>query len=116
KASAKSTSAAPTGANELDVNFDPHTGVIGSAFWVRDGKSLGPIVTLPLRATGCLFRTKGSGNPSPLAPPEGATGFHVVFDPATGTIKKAQWFRVGNLLATVPVSAGQTAIALEAGG
>ena len=116
KASAKSTANAPAGANELDVNFDPHTGVIASAFWVHDGKSLGPIATLPPRATGFLFRTKGSGSPSPLTPPNGATGLHVVWDPAKGTIVKAQWFRVGSFLASIPVSFGQTAIALEAGG
>jgi len=116
KASAKSTANAPAGANELDVNFDPHTGVIASASWLRDGKAIGPVTTLPARATGCLFRTKGSSSPSPLTPPNGATGLHVVWDPAKGTIVKAQWFRVGSFLASIPVSFGQTAIALEAGG
>jgi hypothetical protein len=113
---ARSAADAPAGADELAINFDPHTGVIGSAFWVRAGKSLGPITTLPPRSTGCVFRTKGGGNPAPLEPPNGATGFHVFFDPAKGTIVKAEWVRVGNLLATIPIAAGQTAIALQAGG
>src|SRR5207302_635584 len=28
---------APIGADELELDIDPHTGVIGSAFWVRGG-------------------------------------------------------------------------------
>ena len=112
----KSASNAPGGADELDVNFDPHTGVIGTAFWVADRKSLGPVTTVPPRATGFVFTTKGAAGPTPLVPPAGATGFHVVWDPTTGAIKKASWYRVGSLLAAIPVSAGQTAIAVQGGG
>jgi len=108
--------AAPGGATELDVNFDPHTGVIGSAFWIRAGRALGPVAALPTRATGFLFLAKGSLRPPPLEPPAGATGIHVFWDPVSGAITKAAWYRVGTMLAAIPVATGQTAIATLGGG
>jgi hypothetical protein len=112
----KTAANAPGGADELDVNFDPHTGVIASAFWLHAGKALGPVTTVPARASGFLFLTRGSTSPSPLTPPAGATGIHVVWDPTSGTIKKAAWYRVGSLLASITLSATQTAIAMRGGG
>jgi hypothetical protein len=113
---AKSTSNAPSGANELDVNFDPHTGVIGNAVWVGNGKALGPVTTVPLRASGFVFTTNGASGPTPLVPPAGATGIHVVWDPTTGVIKQASWYRVGSPLAVIPIPAGQTAMGFQGGG
>jgi hypothetical protein len=104
--------AAPGGADELSVNFDPHTGLIGSAFWRRDGKALGPVASLPPRATGFVLATKGSRSSTPVVPPPGATGLHVRWDVETGVIEKAAWYRVGRLLARIPLAAEQTALAM----
>jgi hypothetical protein len=103
---------APGGANDLDVNFDPHTGVLGSAFWLR-GSPLDRVTPMPPRATGFVFTTKGGASPAPLAPPAGATGIHVEWDPVTGKLKKAAWYRVGSLLAVIPLARGQTALAVS---
>ena len=103
---------APGGANELDANFDPHTWVIGSAFWLR-GSPLGKVTPLPPRATGFVFTTKGGASPAPLAPPAGATGIHVEWNPITGKLTKASWNRVGTLLAVIPLAAGQSALAVS---
>jgi hypothetical protein len=113
---ARGPASAPDGANEFEANFDPHTGVIASAFWIRDRKSLGPVPALPGQATGFVFLTKGSGDAPPLTPPAGATGIHVVWDLSRGVIEQAAWYRVGRLLAVTPVSSGQTALAMRGAG
>jgi hypothetical protein len=104
---------APTGADGLDVNMLPATGVITSAFWTHGGHSLGPL-TVPAGATGLVFQTGGAAPPAPLTRPADATDFHVTWS-AGGTITTARWTRVGTLLATIPVSAGQTSIAFTQG-
>ena len=104
---------APTGADGLDVNMLPATGVITSAFWIRGGHALGPL-TVPAGATGLSFQTGGGAAAAPLARPADATDFHVTWN-ASGTITAARWTRVGTLLATIPVSAGQTSIAFTQG-
>jgi hypothetical protein len=111
-----SAAKAPGGADELEVNFDPHSYVIASAFWLAGGRPLGRVATVPLRSTGFLLVTKGAGAAAALAPPAGATGIHVVWDPTTGAIKAAAWIRVGHLLAQIPVSAGQTTIGMRGAG
>jgi hypothetical protein len=110
---AKASAAAPGGANELDVNFDPHTGVIASAFWLR-GSPLGRITPLPPRANGFVLTTMDGSSVAPLTPPAGATGIHVEWEPVTGRLVKASWFRVGNLLADIPLAVGQSALAVGA--
>src|SRR5205814_7784736 len=80
KLAAKTAANARGGADELDVNFDPHTGVIASAFWLHSGRALGPVTTVPARGRGFVFLTRGSTSPTPLIPPAGATGIHVVWD------------------------------------
>jgi hypothetical protein len=51
---------------------------------------------------------------TPLTRPPEATDFHVFWD-ATGVITSAQWTRVGTLLAAIPVTSGQHAIAFTNG-
>jgi hypothetical protein len=103
--------AAPQTANDLEVNLDPHTGVIANGHWTKDGKSLGP-VTVPSGADGLVFAAApGAGPGTPVARPPGATGFHVFWN-ATGVLTSAVWTRVGKTLATIPLTAGQKAIAI----
>jgi hypothetical protein len=107
--------AAPTTANDLEANIDPHSGAIANAYWTKAGKSLGP-VSLPGAANGLVFRTSPSAIPGPAVPrPAAATGFHVFWNTA-GAITSATWTRVGKPLATIPVASGQQAIAFTSGG
>jgi hypothetical protein len=113
QAIASSGVSAPVGANGLEVNIAPATGVIGSAFWIRDGHSLGPM-TVPSGATGLAFQTKPGAASPPIVRPTGGTDFHVVWN-ASDVITSAWWTRVGKMLAQIPVAAGQTAIAMTQG-
>jgi len=102
---------APIGADEIELNMVPATGVIASAFWIRSGKSLGPM-TVPSGATGAVFQTKSGGAaPTPLIRPRVGTDFHVKWS-SSGMITSAWWTRVGKLLAQIPVTAGETSIAM----
>jgi hypothetical protein len=104
---------APIGADELEVNIAPATGVIGSAFWIRGGKALAKM-TIPDGVTGLLFQTKVGGTASdPIIRPHAGTDFHVRWNGA-GAITSA-WTRVGKLLAQIPVTSGQTSIAMSQG-
>ncbi len=105
---------APIGADEIEVNIAPATGVIGSAFWIRAGKAMGPM-TFPPGATGLAFSTTpGGAAPTPLVRPRVGTDFHVKWS-SSGGITSAWWTRVGKLLAQIPVTAGQTSIAMTQG-
>jgi len=104
---------APIGANGLEVNIVPATGVIGSAFWIRDGHSLGPM-TVPPGADGVAFQTTAGAAPTPITRPAGGTDFHVVWS-SSGAITSAWWTRVGKLLAQIPVTSGETSIAMTQG-
>jgi hypothetical protein len=105
---------APIGADEIELNMVPATGVIASAFWIRSRKSLGPM-TVPSGATGAVFQTKSGGAaPTPLIRPRVGTDFHVKWT-SSGTITSAWWTRVGKLLAQIPVTAGETSIAMTQG-
>jgi hypothetical protein len=105
---------APLGADELEVNIAPATGVIGSAFWIRAGKSLGPM-PVPSGATGLAFQAKpGGAEPTPIVRPHAGTDFHVKWS-SSGTIASAWWTRVGKLLEQIPITAGQTSIAMTQG-
>jgi FecR-like protein len=106
--------AAPSGANDIEANMDPHTGVIANAYWTQGGHSLGPIV-VPARATGLVFATAAGASPgTPLTRPKAATDFHVLWN-QNGVITSAYWTSVGRLLATIPVASGQKAIAFTNG-
>lgn len=109
----KAAVSAPVGANGIEVNIAPTTGVIGSAFWIRDVHSLGPL-TVAAGATGLVFQTKAGAAPAPILRPKEGTNFHVVWN-AVGMITSAWWARVGTVLAQIPVAAGQTAIAMTQG-
>jgi hypothetical protein len=105
---------APAGADELELDIDPHTGVIGSAFWVRGGKSLGKM-QLPSGATGAVFETQSGGSPpTPIVRPAEGTDFHVRWN-GSDTISSAWWTRVGKVLAQIPVVGGQTTIGMTQG-
>lgn len=101
---------APIGADELELDMVPATGVIAKGYWIRGGKSLGPM-TVPAGATGALFQTKSGAAPTALVRPRVGTEFHVKFS-SSGTISSAWWTRVGKLLAQIPVTAGETSIAM----
>jgi hypothetical protein len=106
--------AAPAAANDVEANMDPRTGVVANAYWTQGGHSLGPIA-VPAGATGLAFSTASGSSPgTPLARPKAATGFHVFWNPS-GVIISASWTSVGKLLATIPVSSGQKAIAFTNG-
>ena len=108
------TASAPIGADELELDIVPATGVIAKAYWVRDGKSLGPM-TVPQGATGASFSTtSGGAAPTPIIRPRAGTDFHVRWT-SSGTITSAWWTRVGQVLAQIPVTAGQTSIAMTQG-
>jgi hypothetical protein len=113
-AAAGSPISAPIGADELEVNIAPASGVIGSGFWIRGGKALAKM-TIPDGMTGLLFQTKSGGvAPEPIVRPRAGTDFHVKWNSA-GVITSAWWTRVGKLLATIPVTPGQTSIAMTQG-
>jgi hypothetical protein len=105
--------AAPAGANDLEANMNPHTGVIANAFWTKGGHALGP-VKVPAGATGLVLRTSPTASPGTLlARPPVATAFHVFWAPS-GPLTSATWIRVGKVLTTIPV-AGRRAIAFTNG-
>ena len=105
---------APLGADEIELNMLPATGVIGSAFWIRGGKALGPI-PVPTGATGAVFLTKSGGDPpTPITRPRVGTDFHVKWN-GSGVITSAWWTRVGKFLAAIPITSGQTSIAFTQG-
>lgn len=102
---------APIGTDELELNINPRTGVINSAFWIRGGKSLGKM-PLPSGATGAVFETRSGGSPpTPIVRPAVGTDFHVRWN-GSATITSAWWTRVGKVLAQIQVVAGQTTIGM----
>jgi len=104
----------PIGADELELDIVPATGVVAKAYWIRAGKSLGPM-TVPAGATGAVFSTSSGGaDRPPLVRPRAGTDFHVKWN-ASGTITSAWWGRVGKLLASIPLGRGQTSIAMTQG-
>jgi hypothetical protein len=108
------SASAPIGADELELDMIPATGIVAKAYWIRGGKSLGPM-TVPAGATGAAFATSSGGTPStPLVRPRVGTDFHVKWN-ASGAITAAWWTRVGKLLAQVPVTSGETSIAMTQG-
>jgi hypothetical protein len=105
---------APIGADELELDMVPATGIVAKAYWVRGGKSLGPMA-VPTGATGAAFAAAAGGTPpTPLVRPRAGTDFHVKWN-ASGTITSAWWTRVGKLLAQIPVTSGETSIAMTQG-
>jgi hypothetical protein len=105
---------APIGADEIELDMTPATGIVVKAYWIRGGKSLGPM-NVPSGATGVVFQTKSGGAaPTPLIRPRVGTDFHVKWS-SSGTITSAWWTRVGKLLAQIPVTAGETSIAMTQG-
>lgn len=105
---------APLGADEIELDMVPATGVVVKAYWIRGGKSLGPM-TVPTGATGAVFQTKSGGAaPTAIIRPRVGTDFHVKWS-SSGTITSAWWTRVGKLLAQIPVTAGETSIAMTQG-
>jgi hypothetical protein len=105
---------APIGADELELDMVPATGIVAKAYWIRGGKSVGPM-TVPAGATGVVFATSSGGTPpTPLVRPRVGTDFHVKWNDA-GTITSAWWTRVGKLLAQIPVTSGETSIAMTQG-
>jgi hypothetical protein len=105
---------APIGADEIEVNITPATGVIGSAFWIRNGKALAKM-TIPDGATGLVFTTApGGAAPTPIIRPRAGTDFHVKWG-SSGALTSAWWTRVGKLLAQIPLTSGQTSIAMTQG-
>jgi hypothetical protein len=103
---------APIGADELELDIVPASGVIAKGFWIRGGKSLGPMV-VPAGATAASFSTASGGSaPTPIDRPRAGTEFHVKFT-SSGTIASAWWTRVGKLLAQIPVASGETSIAMQ---
>jgi hypothetical protein len=101
---------APIGADELELDIVPATGLIAKGYWIRAGKSLGPMA-VPAGATGALFQTEAGTAPTALIRPRAGTEFHVKFT-SSGTITSAWWTRVGKLLAQIPVTSGQTSISM----
>jgi hypothetical protein len=108
------SASAPIGADELELDMIPATGIVAKAYWIRGGKSLGPM-PVPAGATGAAFATSSGGTPStPLVRPRVGTDFHVKWN-ASGAITAAWWTRVGKLLAQIPVTSGGTSIAMTQG-
>jgi hypothetical protein len=102
---------APIGADEIELDMVPATGAVVKAYWIRSGKSLGPM-TVPAGATGAEFDGKPGGTPpTPIDRPRAGTDFHVKWN-ASGVITSAWWSRVGKLLAQIPVTSGETSIAM----
>ena len=111
---AMGTASAPIGADELELDIVPATGVIAKAYWIRGGKSLGPM-SVPTGATGSSFATKtGAAVPTPIIRPRVGTDFHVKWN-ASGSITSAWWTRVGKVLAQIPITSGETSIAMTQG-
>jgi hypothetical protein len=105
---------APIGADELELDIVPATGEITKGYWVRGGKAMGPM-TVPSGATGAVFSTSSSGaGPTPIIRPRAGTDFHVKWN-SSGVITSAWWSRVGKLLAQIPVTSGETSIAMTQG-
>ncbi|MGH2971607.1 MAG: hypothetical protein ACRDLE_05670 [Gaiellaceae bacterium] len=105
---------APLGADEIELDIVPATGVITKAYWIRGGKAQGSI-TVPAGATGAAFATSAGGAaPTPIIRPRAGTDFHVKWN-ASGVITSAWWTRVGKLLAQIPVTSGETSIAMSQG-
>jgi hypothetical protein len=108
------SASAPLGADEIELDMVPATGVIAKAYWIRGGKSLGPM-TVPTGATGASFATSSGGTaPTPIIRPRAGTDFHVKWN-SSGVITSAWWSRVGKLLAQIPVTSGETSIAMTQG-
>ena len=106
---------APTGADGLIMNMDPHTGVLANGSWTSGGKAVGALGGVPAGATGALFTTSAGANPgTPIVRPPAATSFHVTWN-TSGVITSAAWFSVGKPLATIPLASGQKAIAFTNG-
>lgn len=107
------SASAPLGADEIELDMVPATGLIAKAYWIRGGKSLGPM-TVPPGATAALFSTSAGGTaPVPIIRPRAGTGFHIKWGPSG--ITSAWWLRVGKLLGQIPVVSGQTSIAMQQG-
>jgi hypothetical protein len=105
---------APIGADEIELDMVPATGIVVKAYWVRAGKSLGPM-PVPAGATGAIFAaSSGGAAPAPLIRPRTGTDFHVKWN-ESGAITSAWWTRVGKLLAQIPVTSGETSIAMAQG-
>lgn len=108
------TLSAPIGADELELDIVPASGVIAKGYWIRGGKALGPM-TVPSGATGASFSTSTSGaGATPIIRPRAGTDFHVKWG-SSGAITSAWWTRVGKLLAQIPITPGQTSIAMTQG-
>jgi hypothetical protein len=106
--------AAPIGADEIELDMVPATGVIAKAYWIRGGKSLGPMA-VPAGATAAEVDTQAGATPAtPIVRPRAGTDFHVKWN-ASGTITSAWWTRVGKLLAQIPITSGETSIAMQQG-
>lgn len=105
---------APIGADELELDIVPSTGEIVKGYWIRGGKAMGPM-TVPSGATGTVFSTSTTGaGPAPIIRPRAGTDFHVKWS-SSGTLTSAWWTRVGKLLAQIPLTSGQTSIAMTQG-
>ena len=105
---------APSGADELELDIVPATGVIAKAYWIRSGRALGPM-TVPGGATGAVFSTSSAGaGPTPIIRPRVGTDFHVKWN-TSGALTSAWWTRVGRILAQIPLATGQTSIAMTQG-
>lgn len=105
---------APIGADGLELDMVPSTGAVVKGYWIRGGKALAQM-TIPAGATGAEFQTSSGGTaPTPLIRPRAGTDFHVRWNGA-GTITSTWWTRVGKLLATIPVTSGETSIAFTQG-
>lgn len=108
------TLSAPIGADELELDMVPATGVVAKGYWIRGGKALGPM-TVPAGATGASFSTSTTGaGATPIIRPRVGTDFHVKWN-GSGVITSAWWTRVGKFLAQIPVASGQTSIAMTQG-
>ena len=107
------SASAPLGADEIELDIVPATGLIAKAYWIRAGHAMGPI-TVPPGATGAAFATSSGGTPAtPIVRPRAGTDFHVKWN--AGVITSAWWSRVGKLLAQIPLTAGETSIAMMQG-
>lgn len=105
---------APIGADELELDMVPATGAVVKGYWIRGGRAMGPM-PIPAGATGAEFQTSSGGTaPTPLIRPRAGTDFHVRWN-GSGTITSTWWTRVGKLLATIPVTSGETSIAFTQG-
>ena len=105
---------APIGADELEPDIVPATGEIVKGYWIRGGKAMGSM-TVPSGATGAVFSTSTTGaGPTPIIRPRAGTDFHVKWS-SSGTLTSAWWTRVGKVLAQIPLTSGETSIAMTQG-